>query len=281
MREVMEVDFMKANNKYCVYAHINKINGKIYIGQTVHGHRPSKRWRYGRGYVTQKYFYRAIQKYGWDGFDHEIIASNLTKEEADNFERLLITEFKTHDKRFGYNITLGGEGSFGLQHSEESKKKQSKSMRKNCENPEYIQKMRDVAPKRPVYQFTLDGIFVKFYKSAKEIERQTGINNRDVSKCALGQIPSMKGYIFVFEEDSVNIQQRVERYIKSQKPRHEPIVQLSLDSTYIRQWKGAAEAGESLGIQYKNINAVCRGKRHKAGGYKWMYLSDYDKLNNT
>ena len=69
---------------------------------------------------------------------------------------------------------------------------------------------------------------------------------------------------------------RVEKYDKSIKPRNEHIVQLTLDGLYIREWTTAAEAGRALGINYKNINTVCRGKRNKAGGYKWMYLSDYE-----
>ena len=37
-------------------------------------------------------FWNAIEKYGWDNFDHEIIASNLTLKEANQFETLLITK---------------------------------------------------------------------------------------------------------------------------------------------------------------------------------------------
>ena len=81
------------NGTCCVYIHTNKTNGKMYVGQTCQN--PKKRWSNGLGYVTQQYFYRAIQKYGWDGFEHEIIASNLTKSEADNFEKILIKELKT------------------------------------------------------------------------------------------------------------------------------------------------------------------------------------------
>lgn len=269
------------NGTHCVYVHINKANGKMYIGQTVYGDNPNKRWHYGLGYATQKYFYRAIQKYGWDGFVHEIIASNLTKEEADNFEILLIKELKTYDKRFGYNVTLGGGGNLGFKPTEESIEKQKRSMRKYFDNPEYIQKMRDVAPKRPIYQFTLDGILIQYYESAMEAERQTGISNREIFKSVYGQLPSVKGYIFLFEEDIDSIEQRVERYVLSKKPRHENIVQLSLDGNYIKQWNGSADAGRTLGINYKNINAVCHGKKKTAGGYKWMFISDYEKSNQN
>ena len=84
--DIMEV----YNDTYCVYIHTNKINNKKYVGQTIHGDNPNLRWKNGGGYRNQLYFYQAIQKYGWDNFEHEVVASNLTKEESDNFEKLLI-----------------------------------------------------------------------------------------------------------------------------------------------------------------------------------------------
>lgn len=97
------------NDTYCIYAHINKINGKIYVGQTCR--KPESRWgRDGSGYKEHPYFYHAIQKYGWDNFEHEIVASNLTKEEADNFERLLIAKLNLLNPDRGYNLQEGGSG---------------------------------------------------------------------------------------------------------------------------------------------------------------------------
>ena len=62
------------NDTYCVYMHTNKINNKKYVGMTCQ--RPEKRWNSGNGYKSCTLFYRAIEKYGWDGFEHEIIASD-------------------------------------------------------------------------------------------------------------------------------------------------------------------------------------------------------------
>lgn len=56
---------------YCVYIHTNKINKKSYIGITCQ--KPEHRWGCnGNGYAECPHFWRAIQKYGWDNFDHKI-----------------------------------------------------------------------------------------------------------------------------------------------------------------------------------------------------------------
>lgn len=59
-------------------------------------------------------FYRAIQKYGWNNFEHEVIAENLTKDEACEMEKALIKKLKSNDYHFGYNLSAGGEGNLGL-----------------------------------------------------------------------------------------------------------------------------------------------------------------------
>ena len=94
------------SGNYTVYAHVNKANGKIYVGITKLD--PPKRWRNGLAYAENKYFFSAIQKYGWNEFDHEIIASNLTKEEACNFEQILIDKFNLTNREYGYNQIEGG-----------------------------------------------------------------------------------------------------------------------------------------------------------------------------
>ena len=113
------------DNNYCVYIHINKINNKKYVGITKTS--VSKRWgKNGSEYIRDEssVFGRAIVKYGWDNFYHEIFSTNLSKERACDLEVILIATLRTCDKRYGYNIQRGGQlGNAGVVFSEDSKEK--------------------------------------------------------------------------------------------------------------------------------------------------------------
>ena len=93
---------------YTVYQHINKINNKVYIGIT--SQIPEQRWgTNGNNYKSSPHFYSAIQKYGWDNFEHNILFTNLTKDEACSKEQELIKKFNSNNREYGYNSTSGGE----------------------------------------------------------------------------------------------------------------------------------------------------------------------------
>ena len=93
--------------QFVVYRHVNKINGKIYVGLT---NNVEKRWRAdGKFYQGSPYFKHAIDKYGWDNFTHEILLENLTEKEAREKETEYILLYKSNDNRYGYNLTNGGD----------------------------------------------------------------------------------------------------------------------------------------------------------------------------
>lgn len=108
-----------------IYKITNLVNGKIYIGRTVESLR--KRWK---RHIWRAYneshphipISSAIVKYGKDSFDAEVV------QECGNLETLLGAE-KAHivacleSGVVLYNLTSGGDGSLGLKHTTEAKRK--------------------------------------------------------------------------------------------------------------------------------------------------------------
>ncbi|WP_173015549.1 MULTISPECIES: GIY-YIG nuclease family protein [unclassified Lactonifactor] len=106
---------------YKIYVHINKSNKKMYIGQT--GQEIEKRFaKDGAGYKNCKYFSKAIQKYGWNNFEHIILMDNLTKSEADIIEEALIKKYNTTSECYGYNTKIGNYNIVNTVHKKNTSK---------------------------------------------------------------------------------------------------------------------------------------------------------------
>lgn len=98
----------------------------MYVGIT--SRTPENRWgKNGCNYSTSPKFYAAINKYGWNNFEHEILETGLSKEEACLREQYYIQKFNSLSPN-GYNLTSGGEMT---EMSDEARKKLSKSMMGN------------------------------------------------------------------------------------------------------------------------------------------------------
>lgn len=137
---------------YTLYVHISPSN-KYYIGVTCQN--VYMRWGHnGLGYFAKRKkvqtpFYYAIQKYGWDNFQHIVLIENLSKEVALMCEQYLINKYHTTDRDFGYNITKGGEGVCGYRHSVETKEKLRKLNKGRQLSEEHKQKISDALKGRP------------------------------------------------------------------------------------------------------------------------------------
>lgn len=165
-------------NCYSVYKHTSP-NGKVYIGITKM--KPKYRWGRGSGYRENDYFFRAIQKYGWDNFNHEIILDGLSEEEACEIERELIAKYKATDSRYGYNHSTGGKDTFAGTHVG-LKEGDSPKARKIC-------------------QFTKSGEFVREWSASTEIQRVLGIHYSNVIKCCTEVTKFCGGYVWLYLED--------------------------------------------------------------------------------
>lgn len=201
---------------YIVYKHTNLLNGKVYVGQTKYS--PEKRWgRNGKYYLYHDTtFSRAINKYGWDNFSHKIIATGLTKIEADEMEISLIQKYK--ELKISYNMTIGGEGRVGIPFPEHLKKEVSKRFKGKPLTEEHKQRISNslkgksksevakqhmrgkiAVNRRPVLQFSTDGEFIKEYSSIQEAAKQNNIIATHISRCARGKRKKTGGYIWKYK----------------------------------------------------------------------------------
>ena len=221
---------------YIVYQHKNKINNKIYIGIT--SRTPQERWgKQGCNYKTSPYFYNAIQKYGWDNFEHNILYTNLTKEEACQKEQELIAQFNSINREFGYNSTSGGE-TFVM--NEETKQKISKALRGNKNNlghPCSEEKKKKISEAQKGRQFTEE-----HKKKLSEAAKKRHVPCSEEKKKKLSQNYPHKKSVYCIELNTVY-----------------PSVQ---------------ECARQLNLYATNITKVCKGKIHTTGGYHFQYYND-------
>jgi group I intron endonuclease len=109
-----------------IYKATNKINGKIYIGQTINSLRQRKRGHINSALSKHdtSYFHFALRKYGPESFDWETIVEGPgSLETLNELEKHFIQLYNSFEK--GYNLTLGGNSNAGFKHSEETKKRLS------------------------------------------------------------------------------------------------------------------------------------------------------------
>lgn len=200
---------------WTVYVHQNKLNGKKYVGITSKP-KPEHRWNGGRGYRENPYFSAAIAKYGWDGFDHIILRSTIDEHDAKELEKELIRAWNTQDRRFGYNMTSGGDGTPDYHPSaetraklsnarkkenlsEETLKRRSEGLRGRKFTDEHKRKIGDGNSKK-IVMFSRDGVPIRLFRSASDAEKELGVSHSHISQCCTGHRKSAGGYLWKFAQ---------------------------------------------------------------------------------
>ena len=223
---------MNMEKTFCVYMHTNKLNGKKYIGQTCQ--KPELRWGIdGKKYRTSTHFWNAIQKYGWNNFEHDVLYKNLSLQEANEKEKELIAKYNTTDMSFGYNLEHGGINGF---HSEETKAKISKAHKGKTFSKEHLENLS------------------KAHKGMN-----MGKNNPN-----FGKKPSA-------ETSRKMSDAKKDIYNGTGNPNSKCVLQYDLSGNFIKEWEYISMASAELGICLSSIGQCCRGKQRKAGGYIWRF----------
>lgn len=228
-------------NEFTVYQHINKINGKRYIGITQQA--PERRWRPdGSGYKENPHFWKAIQKYSWDGFEHIIIKSGISKQEACDLERELIAKYQSNDQNKGYNVSDGGEHNNMPLETRLRLSRERKGKNLGKDNPNYGNH-KLAGTNNPLY--------------GKHLSAET--------KAKISANRKGKGLQKFSEEHKRKIR---EHHGGGSDKKQVMCIETSVI------YESINDAARNLGINKKMISNCCRNMPHfnTAGGYHWQFV---------
>lgn len=191
-----------------IYKITNKLNGKIYVGQTIRS--VERRFYFHcKNKKSRSKLTNAIQKCGKENFSIEILEQCFSIEELDKKEIKWIKELNSID--LGYNIQTGGyirDSMRGKKHSEETKNKmriaatgrkldeQTLTKLKKPKTKEHCLKNGLVHSKSVVCITT-----GQTFPSGKAASEYFNVNAANLSKVLKGKAKTCKGLVFVYAED--------------------------------------------------------------------------------
>lgn len=216
-----------------IYKVLNKINGKVYIGQTTQNLKT--RWsqhKYNSKNGSCK-INRAIRKYGIENFEIQEIDNGNCIEELNKKEEFYIKKYDSIN--YGYNIRSGGKNSirsqetknkiskarkgkykgknagfYGKKHTDQTKNKMSEIRKKSgignknklgkTHTEEFKNKCKDrmkgnsYSKKRAVKCLNNNIVYESVVKACAEL----GLDNRSVHRVLKGEYSHTKGFKFEY-----------------------------------------------------------------------------------
>jgi len=182
-----------------IYKITNKVDGKIYIGQTIQ--ILEYRWRKHRNVRSNCcYLKRAFNKYGIDNFEFKLICICFD-EDLNKYEIQYMEKYNSMVPN-GYNLRKGGNSG---KHHEETKKKISNTLKTTHYQigkpiSEEIKKKISIALKVKcrgvkILQYDLNNILISTFISFNDAHRQTGVPSSTIRKCVKYNKPN-RGFIW-------------------------------------------------------------------------------------
>ncbi len=159
-----------------IYKHTNKINGKVYIGQTIQIDNLERRWRRSdktyNSYKSCPAFFNALTKYGWDNFETEILQECSTQDELNKQEEYFINLHNCIAPN-GYNTNTICDS--GVKYGEETRRKMSQKRKEYFAN--LTEKPKAINKKEHIF---IDSIEHKECAECKSVKLLTeyNVNNR-------------------------------------------------------------------------------------------------------
>ncbi len=268
-----------------IYKITNKINGKVYIGQSLCIENRIKEHIRNINYPDRKNaIYSAFRKYGIENFSFDVI-EECKEEDLDNREKYWIKYYDSYNN--GYNLTLGGEN--GRKYDYDYIVEQYKIYKTTEKTAEAIGchyhtvsnalKAQNITPyakssglPRKIKQ--IDPVTLKVvaeYEKIKDGAEAVGVSDCAISNVLRGLKKAAGGYIWKYSEDKTELKS-VE--IKNMH-RNQKLQQLDKNTEeVIMEYNSVKEALIALNKNVKDgsIYQVCKGKANTAYGYKWRFI---------
>lgn len=252
-----------------VYMIKNKLNGKVYIGQSKDIKRRFREYANRTGKVDTV-IHRALEKHGVDAFEFSII-QECGINELDKLEIEHISNFKSNVKRYGYNVTNGGKGYNG---------KFTKTHRRNMSeskigenNPNYGKSISEITRARR--SESLKGIPRTEEWKAKISESQKGkIISPEVRVKISNSLKGKKHSDSTKEKlriSSTGRKHTDEAKLKISESKIIPVYQYGMEWNLIKRFESMVDASADTGVSKPNICNCCKGNRKSAGGFRWSY----------
>ena len=254
-----------------IYIIKNKINDKVYVGQTTNTvqyrfnqHLTNANLDYKTGHL-----YNAMRKYGKDNFYVETI-EEIPNELLDEREIYWIAYYNSFQN--GYNLTIGGEGNKKINYENViqdwnngftvANLKQKYNISNAC-----ILKIFNL------YNISFEERMIRFGQSKQQNNDEKilelwnlGYGIREIKRKFGGSRDVIKKQLLRQGITEEEIWQR------GLAKRGRPVEQYSLNNEYIATYNTAAEAARALGHpDGGHIGDVAKGRRATAYGYKWKY----------
>lgn len=243
-------------NRYgIIYKYQNKVNGKIYIGQTT----TSLEERL-RGHLRKrkgcKAIDNALHKYGIDNFNISVIDECFSQKELDEKEMYWIKQFNSNNRDYGYNLTAGGEhGS----KTEDAKKNMSVSAKKRC-TQEWRKKQSDLCKER-----FKEKANVPFY-GKHHTEKTKAILSKKASKRQKGENNPFFNKKHSEESKRKMSETKKGMFEKGKNPAAKKV--LCLDTGEV--FSCAREASIKYGMHENSLSTIIR-RNGKAKGLRFVY----------
>ena len=234
---------MKLSEKICgIYKIANKINGKVYIGQSQdiyarwyeHKRASKKRAEYA--------LYAAFNKYGFDNFSFEIL-EKCSLEELGEKEIAYIAKFHSYvndEQANGYNMTIGG----AISHTHVGNDDQG----------------------RRVYQYDSDGNFIAEYRNQAKAAKAVGLKTPTSIQRAIKMNTRAGGYQWKDYK-----KKKITPFISKTKQKLLKVYQYTLEGDFIREFNSAQEAADTVGCSRSMIELCSAGKCKVGVGFRWDY----------